>query len=210
MLIGDSLLYLGGRYTGWTLLGFLCRLSINPETCILRSARQFYKRGRTALLVAKFLPGVNTMAPPLAGSMNMRPWQFLRFDIGGILIYTLSYETVGFLFHAALEDVLHALRTFGRAAEWLLAVAFIAYFGYRLWNFFRYREADTAPRVKADEVAARLRQEPESTLIADVRSHGYYDPDGQRIRGSIRLEPNNLDVFIESLPKDTPIYLYCT
>ena len=73
MLLGDSLLFLVGRYTGWALLGFLCRVSLNPETCILRAAESFYKRGRTALLFAKFIPGINTMAPPLAGSMNMRP-----------------------------------------------------------------------------------------------------------------------------------------
>ncbi len=210
MLIGDIVLYLGGRHTGWTLLGFLCRVSINPETCILRSARQFYKRGRTALLVAKFFPGINTMAPPLAGSMNMRPGQFLRFDIGGIVIYILSYETAGFVFHTALEDVLRALEALGRAAEWLVAILVLGYFVFRVWKFARYREADTAPRVNADQVAARLRQEPESTLIADVRSHGYYNPDAQRIRGSIRLEPNNLDTIADTLPREKSIYLYCT
>ena len=56
---------------GWGLLGFLCKLSVNPETCILRSAESFYKRGKATLLFAKFIPGINTMAPPLAGSMQM-------------------------------------------------------------------------------------------------------------------------------------------
>jgi membrane protein DedA with SNARE-associated domain len=210
MLIGDTLLYVGGRYTGWTLLGFLCRVSLNPETCILRSARRFYERGHTALLIAKFFPGVNTMAPPLAGSMNMRPSQFLRFDLGGVLIYTFAYEGVGFLFHGVLQQILHGLRTFGRAAEWLLAVAFLAYLGYRVWNFVRHRKGSTAPRVNADEVAARLSRDPGSMLIADVRSHGYYDPDAQRIRSSFRLEPNNLDAIVETLPRDKSIYLYCT
>jgi membrane protein DedA with SNARE-associated domain len=83
LVVGDSLLYVLGRYTGWGLLGALCRLSVHPETCILRSAESFYKRGKTTLVIAKFIPGVNTMAPPLAGSMNMRPLQFLRFDLAG-------------------------------------------------------------------------------------------------------------------------------
>jgi len=73
MIIGDSLLFVLGRYMGWGLLGLLCKVSVNPETCILRSAESFYKRGKTTLLVAKFIPGINTMAPPLAGSMKMRP-----------------------------------------------------------------------------------------------------------------------------------------
>src|SRR6195256_6377192 len=71
MLAGDTLMFLLGRYTGLWLLGILCRISLNPEACILRSADSFYRRGRMLLVVAKFIPGVNTMAPPLAGCMNM-------------------------------------------------------------------------------------------------------------------------------------------
>ena len=77
MLLGDSLLYVLGSRMGWGLLGFLCKVSATPETCILRSAESFYKRGRATLLIAKFIPGVNTMAPPLAGSMKMPFVQFL-------------------------------------------------------------------------------------------------------------------------------------
>ena len=76
MLLGDSLLYVLGSRMGWRLLGFLCRVSVDPETCILRSAESFYKRGRATLVIAKFIPGVNSMAPPLAGSMEM---PFLQF-----------------------------------------------------------------------------------------------------------------------------------
>src|SRR5882724_8464768 len=71
MLIGDNVLFVLGRHTGWRLLSLLCRFSLNPEVCILRSADAFYRRGRVILLFAKFLPGLNTMAPPLAGSMNL-------------------------------------------------------------------------------------------------------------------------------------------
>src|SRR5271166_2030961 len=73
MLTGDIILYVAGRRMGWQLLGFLCGLSLSPEVCILRSAKWFYKRGRTTLLFAKFLPGVNTMAPPLAEACTCAP-----------------------------------------------------------------------------------------------------------------------------------------
>src|ERR1022692_929083 len=72
LMIGDTAQFWLGRYTGWALLGLLCRLSMNPETCILRSAESFYKRGKVTLVIAKFIPGINTMAAPLAGSMKMR------------------------------------------------------------------------------------------------------------------------------------------
>src|SRR5215469_2172022 len=98
-LLGDFLLFFAGRYTGWGLLGVLCRLSANPETCIFRSAESFYKHGKITLVFAKFIPGINTMAPPLAGSMRMKTEQFLRFDLAGACLYTLCYGALGFLFH---------------------------------------------------------------------------------------------------------------
>src|SRR5215470_12833242 len=91
MVLGDTLLFLAGKWTGWTLLGFLCKVSANPETCILRSAESFYKRGKTTLVIAKFIPGVNTMGPPLAGTMKMRFAQFLWLDLTGELLYVATY-----------------------------------------------------------------------------------------------------------------------
>ena len=70
ILIGDVLLFLLGRYTGWWLLGILCKLSLDPDSCILRAAESFRRKGRLLLVFAKFIPGINTLAPPLAGSMN--------------------------------------------------------------------------------------------------------------------------------------------
>src|SRR6266851_2086655 len=110
MMLGDSILFVLGRYTGWALLGFLCRLSLNPETCILRSAESFYKRGRVALIFAKFIPGVNSMAPPLAGSMKMKPSQFLRFDFAGASLYALAYGGVGYVFRDFLGKITHGLQ----------------------------------------------------------------------------------------------------
>ena len=98
LLIGDTAQFWLGRYTGWALLGFLCRLSMNPETCILRSAESFYKRGKSTLVIAKFIPGINTMAAPLAGSMKMRFGQFLRLDFAGALLYSVDLLAGGIPF----------------------------------------------------------------------------------------------------------------
>jgi membrane protein DedA with SNARE-associated domain len=211
MLIGDTALYLAGRYSGWTLLGFLCGLSLSPEVCILRSAKWFYKRGRTTLLFAKFLPGVNTMAPPLAGSMHMRASQFLRFDLGGVLLYTLAYGGLGYLFRDVFRLIAGGMQAFSRAVGWVIFVGVIAFVCYRAWLYGRHRLNRFVRRVPVGDVAARLKLEgAPDIIIADVRSHGYYDQGEQRVQGSIRIEPNNLDAFIEALPKDTAIYLYCT
>ena len=112
-MLGDFLLFLAGRYTGWAILGFLCRLSVNPETCILRSAESFYKRGRLTLVFSKFLPGINTMAPPMSGSMNMRLAEFLGLDLLAASLYISLFAGLGFFFShlvTAIADGIASLR----------------------------------------------------------------------------------------------------
>jgi membrane protein DedA with SNARE-associated domain len=211
LLLGDIAQFWMGRYAGWSLLALLCRVSINPETCILRSAESFYKRGKATLVIAKFIPGINTMAAPLAGSMNMRFLQFLWLDFAGALLYSVTYLLLGYLSRDFLAVVLSSFHTAGRVMEAVLIVAFAAYAIYRAVQFGRHRVYRIVPRVQVEELAARLASEEAGrVLIADVRSHGYYDQGAERIKGSIRFEPNNLEEEVKNLPKDTDIYLYCT
>jgi len=210
-LCGDVLLFFAGRVSGWALLGLLCRVSANPETCILRSAEYFYRRGKLTLLFAKFIPGINTMSPPLAGSMRMKPGQFLTFDSLGAAIYIGAYTMAGYIFSDALRAITRGLRSVGFVAEVVFGVGLAAYAVYRIVIYRRYRLLDVAPRVHADEVGRRLAEAaPGSIVIADVRSHGYYDAESERIAGSIRLEPNLLEDEIKNLSKEREIYLYCT
>lgn len=211
LLIGDTAQFWLGRYSGWALLGFLCRVSMNPETCILRSAESFYKRGKATLVIAKFIPGINTMAAPLAGSMKMRFGQFLRLDFAGALLYSVTYLAVGYLSRDFLAATLNGFHAAGRAMEVVVFVALVIYATYRITQFVRYKKYRIMPRVQVQELAARLASDQaDRVLIVDVRSHGYYDIGSERIKGSIRIEPNNLDEEIKNLPKDRDIYLYCT
>jgi membrane protein DedA with SNARE-associated domain len=211
MLLGDLLLFVLGRYTGWALLGFLCKISVNPETCILRSAELFYKRGKATLVIAKFVPGINTMAPPLAGSMKMRFRQFLGLDLAGSLLYVLAFGGLGYVFRDFLAGLLRGLVTAGHVLEIVVVGAFIIYVGYRIWSYQKSRTYRGVPRVQVEELARRLQEEGgDKLLVVDVRSHGYYDSAAARIRGSIRVEPNNLSEEIKSLPRNKDIYVYCT
>lgn len=211
LLLGDTVQFWLGRYMGWALLGFLCRVSINPETCILRSAESFYKRGKATLVVAKFIPGVNTMAAPLAGSMKMRFSQFLRLDCAGALTYSVTYLAVGFLSRDFLKAILRGFHAAGRAMETVIIAALAVYAIYRIVQYRKHKMYRVVPRVQVQELAARLASSDASrVLIVDVRSHGYYDSGAARIKNSIRIEPNNLDEEIKNLPKDKDIYLYCT
>src|SRR5271170_6803135 len=127
LMLGDSVQFWLGRYMGWLLLGFLCRVSINPETCILRSAESFYKRGKATLVVAKFIPGVNTMAAPLAGSLKMRFSQFLRLDFAGALLYCTTYLLVGYISRDFLAATLNGFHAAGKAMEILVSLALVGY-----------------------------------------------------------------------------------
>jgi membrane protein DedA with SNARE-associated domain len=203
LLLGDTAQFWLGRYMGWALLGFLCRVSINPETCILRSAESFYKRGKITLVIAKFIPGVNTMAAPLS--------QFVRLDFAGALLYSLTYLLLGYVSRDFLAAILRGFHAAGRAMEAVIIVALAAYAIYRILQYRKNKPYSVVPRVQVAELANRLASEnPSHVLIVDVRSHGYYDSGAARIKNSIRIEPNNLEEEIKNLPRDKDIYLYCT
>jgi membrane protein DedA with SNARE-associated domain/rhodanese-related sulfurtransferase len=211
MLSADSLLYILGRHMGWTILKFLCQVSVDPEGCVLRSAESFYKRGRLTLLIDKFIPGVSTMAAPLAGSMKMRFSQFLGLDFLGAGLYALSYGAIGFIFRDFVAKIVSGFRAAGHAVEIVIIIALIAFIGHRISLYWKQRADRVVPRVEVQILAAKLQIEgPGKILLADVRSHGYYSAGAVRIPGSIRVEPNNLSAEIALFPRDKDIYLYCT
>ena len=211
MLLGDTLLFFIGRYTGWALLSFLCGLSLQPETCILRSAESFYKRGRMTLLFAKFIPGVNSISAPLAGSMKMKPLEFLQLDVIGASLYVLAYGSLGYLFRDFLGRLTYGFETAGRIVAGALIVGLLVYATYRTVEYRRYRLSGAVPHIEVAQLVERLRSgSGEDVIVADVRSHGYYDPGTARIAGSIRIEPNRLEQELKALPRDKDIYLYCT
>ena len=213
---GDSLLYLGGRFTGWWLLAGLCRVSIDPENCIFRSADYFYKRGPRTLLYAKFVPGLASMAAPLAGSLNMRMPRFLRLDATGALGYVSAWMLTGFLFSRFIEDIVRWVERVGHVMLFVVGVLMMAYAVMYAMSLKRARRYRRVRRVSAVSLHERLKNADSNRLviIADVRSHGYYDPGMQRIKNSIRMEPHRLKeefaALREFMAPECEIYLYCS
>lgn len=206
MLLGDALMYSLGKFTGWWLLGMLCRVSLNPEACILQSADSFYRRGRVLLLVAKFLPGINSMAPPLSGSMSMPPAQFFGLDFAGVSLYVGVWFGAGFLFSGFLTAITRGYSAFGDAVSWVIGAGLVLWVGYRIRLWAGARKLRPVRMIQPSELA----ESAGSVVVLDVRSHGYYEKNTQRIHGSARLEPNALSEQVAGLPKDKEIVLYCT
>jgi membrane protein DedA with SNARE-associated domain/rhodanese-related sulfurtransferase len=207
MLAGDTLLFLLGRYTGWWLLGALCRMSLHPENCIQRSADSFYRHGRQLLVFAKFVPGINTIAPPLAGSMNMRLAQFLALDLAGAALYVGAFFALGFLFSNALGVMFHGYQAAGRILAGIVIALIAGYLLYQLWLWLKER---ALPGVRLADPTEAARELQSGAAIYDVRSHGYFDAKATRIRGSRRLDPHALRQPGTQLPGEPLIYLYCT
>jgi membrane protein DedA with SNARE-associated domain/rhodanese-related sulfurtransferase len=215
-LSGDTLMYFGGRYTGWWLLAGMCRLSMNAETCIFGAANSFYKRGPRTLVVAKFIPGLSTVAAPLAGSLNMRLMRFLRLDAAGVLLYVSTWTLAGFVFARFLRDVVGWVTRVGHVTTAVVLVLLVFYAIWLAANWVRDTRFSDVERVHVVELLERMQNATHEKLliIADVRSHGYYDPGMQRIKNSIRVEPSRLkeelDALREFMQPECEIYLYCS
>ncbi len=214
--LGDVVLYLGGRYTGWWLLAVLCRLTTNPEQCIFRSADYFYRRGPKTLLFSKFVPGLGAMAAPLAGSLNMRLARFLRLDAAGAMIYTGSWMLLGFAFRRWIHVIEGWIAKAGHVVLLCVLVLVACYAASWIAFTLKARRFSNIEKVGAAELFQRLQEKDPNRLvvIADVRSHGYYDPGMQRIKNSIRVEPNRLEEELvalrEFMAPECEIYLYCS
>ena len=215
-LLGDTLMYFGGRSTGWWLLAGICKFSMNPESCIFGSARSFYRRGSRTLLFAKFVPGLATVAAALAGSLNMRLRRFLTLDGLGVLLYTGGWTLTGFLFAPFLRNLINGVERFGHITAATVGAIVVLYVLWLVLSSLRDSRFSEIEKIAAADLYERMRTLTSDRLviIADVRSHGYYDPGMQRIKNSIRVEPSRLKEEVDALrafmQPECEIYLYCS
>lgn len=194
----------------------MCRVSVDTENCIFRSADYFYRRGPETLLFAKFVPGLASLASPLAGSLGMRIRRFLRLDAVGALGYVTAWMLTGFVFSPFIEDTVRWVQRVGHVMLFgvgALALVYAAMYGLSLIRARVYRKVR---KVSAVNLHERLKNVNSNRLviIVDVRSHGYYDPGMQRIKNSIRVEPHRLKEEIAALREfmapECESYLYCS
>lgn len=215
-VLGDILLYFGGRYTGWWLLSGLCRFTMNPEACIFTSSAYFFRRGARTLLFAKWVPGLASMAAPLAGSLNMRFSRFIRLDAVGVAMYVTWWLTIGYLFSRFIQKIIGWVNQLGHALLFVMLFLGVSYAIVIVVLTVKARKYNKIEKISAEDLRLRLELKDPSKLfvIADVRSHNYYDPGMQRIKNSIRLEPTRLkeelDALREFMAPECEIYLYCS
>ena len=206
-LLGDSVWYGLGRRRGAPVLGFLCRIALEPDSCVRRTEDVFARRGPAVLLVAKFLPGLNTVAPPLAGIARLPYARFLAWDAAGAALWAGVYGGLGYLFGHQLEVVGRWLARLGSGAGVLLGLLLALYIAWKWLQRHRFIRSLRVARITPEELHRRLAA-GEPVLIVDLRSEAYQD--GLRLPGALRLHPDELDRRHPEIARDREIILYCS
>ena len=205
-LLADAIWYLIGRWKGKGVLTHLCRVSFNPDACLERSVDGFHRRMAATILFAKFLPGVNTIMPPLAGVSAVPLSVFLLLDLAGALLWAGAAVALGFAFGERVAETARGLQgMMGRLLLAGLAVTVAWRVGYRFWLVKRYG----GKRVDPDEVHRRMR-EGEDLLVIDLRRDDDFAASDRMIAGAARLRPASFHRYAMHLPRDRDLVFYCT
>ena len=205
----DLAWYYLGRVKGGPVLGFLCRLSLEPDSCVRSTENLFHQQGPRALLVAKFVPGFSTVAPPLAGIVGMRPATFLLYDTAGALLWAGLCAGVGALFSAQLEQLARLFDQAGGLLLALVALGFAGFIGYKFWHRRKFLRELRMAKISVDELKQRL-DAGEPVTIVDVRHPVSLELDPDGIPGALNLLLEEIEHRHHEIPRDQDIVLYCT
>jgi hypothetical protein len=205
-MAADLIWYWLGKRMGRKALTLLCKLSLNPDSCVGRSEKLFCDRSIALVLTAKLVPGLNSLIPSLAGILDMRLLRYATLDAAGSLVWAGAGMSLGLAFGrgvlSRLESVQHALV--------LLLAAMLGFYvvfriGYRYYLTKRY----LVPRIEADELKNRI-SSGNGVVVVDLRNEAAYSESNQVLPGARRIPPAEFKTHMHLLPKGKPIVFYCT
>jgi membrane protein DedA with SNARE-associated domain len=205
-LIADGAWFQLGRSRGRKILGFLCRIALEPDSCVRQTESGFVRYGVRFLLVSKFIPGMNALAAPLAGSARVGWGQFLLFDTLGAALFVSSWGTVGYLFSDQLEDVANMI---GLAGFRLFLSIVVIVGGWIAWKYLQRRRFFgqlAMARIPVLELQ-RMLEAGEDVVVIDVRTLAAADGP---IPGALRIPLSELAARQHEVPRDRDIVLFCT
>jgi membrane protein DedA with SNARE-associated domain len=204
-LMADVTWYWIGRLGGARVLGWLCRISLEPDSCVRRTQTSFSKHGARTLVFAKFVPGLSTIAPPLAGIVRMSLGRFVFFSAIGGVVWAGAFIVLGWVFSYQLEIVAGYAAQFG---TWTAA----ALGGSIAWKFVsrqRFLRKIRIARITPEQLKAMI-DSGEALLIVDVRDRIDFESEPTIIPGALHLTIEELDERHLEIPREREIVLYCT
>jgi membrane protein DedA with SNARE-associated domain len=198
-----------GRRRGAQVLSGLCRFTLEPDVCVRRAENLFIRHGVRTLLVAKFLPGLTTVLPPLAGAFGVSRRQFVIYDLVGSILWAGAWMGVGFAFSNTIELVIARVASLGRLAVLVIGAALVTYVGLkylRRWIFLRRLRM---ARITAEELRAKL-DAAEDVAIMDLRTTLDVSAVPYVIPGSRWVPAEHLDERLLDIPRNREWVLYCS
>ena len=208
-VLADLIWFYLGRYGGKRVLNLLCRISLEPDSCVRRTQDVFTRYGMRGVIVAKFIPGLSTLAPPLAGSSGVRASRFFFFDGLGSLLYAGCFILLGILFSRQLEQVIDALASLGSSALGVVVGLLALYIGYKYFQRRRLLNELRMARITVDELH-RMLETGENPIILDLRSQAALEEDPSLIRGALHMTLDEVELRHLEIPRDRDIVLYCS
>ena len=204
----DSMWYELGKRKGVRVLQLLCRISLEPDSCVRRTQVSFSKNGARVLLVAKFIPGLNAMAAPLAGIIRMGWRRFLAFDVLGALLWVSAFTMTGYVFSGELERVAANAAFMGEWLLFILVAGFGGYIGWKFYNRRRFLGKLKIARITPEELKEKI-DAGEDIIIVDLRHALDFEAQPETIPGALHMDAADLEEANEVIPRDREIILFC-
>lgn len=208
-MMGDGLWYVAGRVYGKRVMKFLCRISISPDSCVSQTEAHFERWGVGLLVFSKFVPGLSTITPPLAGAARLGWVRFGIFNGFGVALWAGAGIGAGIVLHSQVDWLLARLQDMGTLALALTAGLLAAYIGFKWWERRRFFRMLRMARISVDELYA-LMDKGTNPVVVDVRSPVARSLDPRGIPGSLAADAREIDRLLGELPADRDIILYCT
>ncbi|MGH8210521.1 MAG: VTT domain-containing protein [Steroidobacteraceae bacterium] len=207
-VIGDTLWYVAGRYYGRRVMKFLCRVSLSPDSCVRTTENRFERWGRLTLVLAKFVPGLSTVARPLAGAMRLPLGSFELLNGLGSVLWAGAAIGAGMLFQTQIGILLLRLRDLGTLASELILAAVLLYIAYKWRERRRYNSVLRLPRISVEELR-RLVAGGAAPVIVDVRSVLGREQDRRCIPGVLEMSLDEVAARFTEFPLDREVVFYC-
>ena len=207
-LVADAAWYVAGRRYGNRVMRMLCAISLTPDSCVSQTQAWFERRGVNALVVAKFIPGISLLAPPLAGAARIGWLPFLGYNTAGSALWVGAGMGGGMLLGPQIEALFGYLARYAPEAGAVAGLAVIGYVAFKWWERRRFFAMLRMARISVDELHRRM-DAGETPLVVDVRSPVSRSLEPRYIPGALHLPLQGFETHIAELPRDREIIIYC-
>ena len=198
-----------GRRRGFQVLSGLCRLTLEPDVCVRRTANLFLRFGVRTLLVSKFLPGMTTVMPPLAGVFGISRLQFALYDAAGSVLWAGVWMGLGFVFSDGIEQVILRVASLGRSAVLVIGAALILYVVVKYLRRQLFIRRLRMARIPPEDLRQKIDAGEDVTII-DLRTALEVVATPYAIPGSRWIPAERLDDHLADIPRDRELVLYCS